>query len=255
MRRSSDFFCSIRNDHPIQAPALPHENLLLDSSQNHLHSKCFPPLQQDQLFARAPLQNARKLLSCVDFGRFFLRQLAALLSLWQNGFASYHLREVNVGEGVNLQSRRALLKQFAPQYRAASSAQKSVLLDAFVQATGYHRRYGMWLLNHAEDVLHAPASHYGSDVQHALCLACNAASRICAKRLIPFLPTLIEAASAAWASSPLAGVPKPTAFHERGNGRSPPAFPAQTGPARPLHHTSGNIAEATDPDPYVRGVE
>jgi hypothetical protein len=21
----------------------------------------------------------------------------------------------------------------------------------------YHRRYGMWLLNHAEDVLHAPA--------------------------------------------------------------------------------------------------
>jgi hypothetical protein len=29
---------------------------------------------------------------------------------------------------VNLQSRRALLKQFAPQYREASSAQKRVLL-------------------------------------------------------------------------------------------------------------------------------
>jgi hypothetical protein len=54
-----------------------------------------------------------------------------------------------VGESVNLQSRRALLKQFAPQYREASSAQKRVLLDAFAQATGYHRRYGMWLLNHA----------------------------------------------------------------------------------------------------------
>jgi hypothetical protein len=53
-----------------------------------------------------------------------------------------------VGEGVSLQSRRALLKQFAPQYREASSAQKRVLLDTFAQVTGYHRRYGMWLLNH-----------------------------------------------------------------------------------------------------------
>ena len=48
-----------------------------------------------------------------------------------------------MGERVNLQSRRALLKQFAPQYREASSAQKRVLLDVFAQATGYHRRYGM----------------------------------------------------------------------------------------------------------------
>jgi len=102
-----------------------------------------------------------------------------------------------VGAGANLQSRRVLLKQFAPQYRMASSAHKRVLLDAFVQATGYHRRYGMWLLNHAEEVLHAPvsarASHYGPEVQHALFLAWNTANRICAKRLIPFLPTLIEA--------------------------------------------------------------
>ncbi len=98
---------------------------------------------------------------------------------------------------MTLQSRRALLKQFAPQYREASSAKKRVLLDTFAQVTGYHRRYGMWLLNHAEDVLHAPAyarpSHYGPEVQHALFLVWNAANRICAKRLIPFLPTLLEA--------------------------------------------------------------
>ena len=62
-----------------------------------------------------------------------------------------------MGERVNFQSRRALLKQFAPQYHGATSAQKGALLDTFVQATGYHRRYGMWLLNHAEDILHAPA--------------------------------------------------------------------------------------------------
>jgi hypothetical protein len=102
-----------------------------------------------------------------------------------------------VGESVNLRSRRALLKQFAPQYRQASSAQKHVLLDDFAQATGYHRRYGMWLLNHAEEVLHAPAykraSHYGPEVQHVLFLIWHAANRICAKRLMPFLPTLQEA--------------------------------------------------------------
>lgn len=102
-----------------------------------------------------------------------------------------------MGERVNLQSRRDLLKQFAPQYREASSAQKRVLLDTFVQATGYHRGSGVWLLNHAEDVLHAPAykraSHYGPDIQHALFLVWNAANRIRTKRLIPFLPTLVQA--------------------------------------------------------------
>ncbi len=35
------------------------------------------------------------------------------------------------------------------------------------------------------------------DVQHALFLAWHAANRICAKRLMPFLPTLVEATSAA----------------------------------------------------------
>ena len=102
-----------------------------------------------------------------------------------------------MGERVNLQSRRTLLKQFAPRYRKASYAQKRVLLDVFAQATGYHRRYGMWLLNHAQDVLHAPAykrqRRYGPEVQHVLFLVWHAANRICAKRLMPFLPTLLEA--------------------------------------------------------------
>src|SRR2546422_3582947 len=33
---------------------------------------------------------------------------------------------------------------------------------------------------------------YGPEVQHALFLAWHAANRICAKRLIPFLPTLLR---------------------------------------------------------------
>src|SRR5713226_3175808 len=84
----------------------------------------------------------------------------------------------------------------APQYREASPSQKRTLLDAFIATTGYVRKYAMWLLNHAEEVHHAlqrpHLRRYGPEVQHALFLAWNAANRICTKRLIPFLPTLID---------------------------------------------------------------
>jgi hypothetical protein len=88
-----------------------------------------------------------------------------------------------------------------PQYRKASSVKKkSKLLDAFTATTGYNRTYAMWLLNHAEEVQHPPQRprprSSGPEVQHALFLVWHAANRICAKRLIPFLPTLLEAAYA-----------------------------------------------------------
>ena len=100
--------------------------------------------------------------------------------------------------GVSLQTRRELLQHMIPQYRRASSVKKkSKLLDAFTATTGYNRKYAMWLLNHAKEVQPAPQRprprQYGPDVQHALFLVWNAANRICTKRLIPFLPTLIEA--------------------------------------------------------------
>jgi hypothetical protein len=72
-----------------------------------------------------------------------------------------------------------------------------MLLDAFVATTGYHRTYARWLLNHVEEVqqtLQRPRPRqYGPEVQHALFLVWHAANRICTKRLIPFLPTLVEA--------------------------------------------------------------
>ena len=98
---------------------------------------------------------------------------------------------------LSYQARREVLQQAEPQYREASSSQKRTLLDAFVSTTGYHRKYARWLLNHAEEVQQthgrSQLRKYGQEVQHALFLAWHAANRICAKRLIPFLPTLIEA--------------------------------------------------------------
>ncbi len=101
-----------------------------------------------------------------------------------------------MGKSLSYQARREVLQQVAPQYHEASPSQKRTLLDAFVATTGYHRTYARWLLNHAEEVqqTHGRSQQrkYGPDVQHALFLAWHAANRICAKRLIPFLPTLLE---------------------------------------------------------------
>jgi len=72
-----------------------------------------------------------------------------------------------------------------------------LLLDGFVSMTGYVRKYAMWLPNHPIDsrprIRPARPVHYGPEVQQALYLAWKAANQICAKRLIPFLPTLVEA--------------------------------------------------------------
>ena len=107
--------------------------------------------------------------------------------------------EGSVEKSLRYQARRVLLQQAVLQYREASPSQKRTLLDAFVAATGYHRTYARWLLNHAEEVqqtLQRPR-RYGSEVQHELFLAWHAANRICAKRLIPFLSILIRIVGAA----------------------------------------------------------
>jgi hypothetical protein len=97
-----------------------------------------------------------------------------------------------VEKPLSFQARREVLQQMAPQYRRASLAQKRTLLDEFVATTGYVRTYARWLLNHAEEVQQTHGrSHlrrYGPEVQHALFLVWHAANR-----LIPFLPTLIDA--------------------------------------------------------------
>ena len=98
---------------------------------------------------------------------------------------------------LSYQSRRELVQQMAPRYQKASRAHKISMLDEFVAITGYARKYAIQLLNHPQEP--KPRSqqtrlpHYGLEVQHALLLVWKAANQICAKRLIPFLPTLVEA--------------------------------------------------------------
>jgi hypothetical protein len=100
-----------------------------------------------------------------------------------------------VEKGWRTPAKRALLERTALQYQSTSRSQKQRILARFMTVTGYVRKYAMWVLNHAEEVLqtaNAPPQRYGSEVQQALVLAWETLNRICAKRLILFLPDMIE---------------------------------------------------------------
>ncbi len=92
-------------------------------------------------------------------------------------------------------AKRELLARVAPRYQSAPPKQKSVILDEFVAVTGYDRKYAIRLLSHPVPVptpLTRPRERfYGAAVQDALVIAWAAANRVCAKRLVPFLPELV----------------------------------------------------------------
>ena len=106
-------------------------------------------------------------------------------------------RKRKVEVGTSLCMRRELLRQFVPQYQEASSAHKRVVLTDFIRLTGYHRKYAISLLNKIQDeqqtVKRPSRCMYGSDVEEALVQVWEQTNGLCSKRLIPFLPTVLEA--------------------------------------------------------------
>ena len=96
---------------------------------------------------------------------------------------------------LSYRSKKELLLQMAPRYKEASLTMKTVILDEFVAATGYARKYAIRLLSQPVaprlTIKRPRPPRYGLEVQQALHLAWTAANHICAKRLMPFLPTLV----------------------------------------------------------------
>lgn len=97
---------------------------------------------------------------------------------------------------MSFRSKRELLAQVAPRYQLARHGEKSVILDEFVAATGYARKYAIRLLTRPplpapERIQRLRAPRYGPAVQAALATAWAATNYIGPKRLVPFLPTLI----------------------------------------------------------------
>ncbi len=97
---------------------------------------------------------------------------------------------------LSFQAKRQLLVQVKGRYQEASRKQKSVILGEFIAATGYSHKYATTLLSSTTPISTAPIRRtrprrYGEEAQEALLVAWNAANRICAKRLVPFLPELV----------------------------------------------------------------
>jgi len=96
-----------------------------------------------------------------------------------------------------LSARKELLQSVREKYQRASWEDKRKILDGFIAATEYDRKYSICLLRAAVREPQLPVeriiSHkYDGQVLQALIFVWHTANQICSKRLVPFLPSLVE---------------------------------------------------------------
>lgn len=94
-------------------------------------------------------------------------------------------------------SKRELLLAVRPRYLHTGKAEKGRILDEFVAATGYHRKYAIDLLQHGSRRQSGPhrtgRTPYGPAVVCVLTDLWEQSGHLCGKRLWAFLPIWIEA--------------------------------------------------------------
>lgn len=96
---------------------------------------------------------------------------------------------------MSQRSKRELAETVYPRYLKADRNGKATILDEFVAATSYHRKYAIRLLKHGPK----PKGHkkigrrkvYQGAVVQALEQIWEICGRICSRRLKPFLPEII----------------------------------------------------------------
>jgi hypothetical protein len=97
---------------------------------------------------------------------------------------------------MSQRSKRELLEEIRPRYLKAKKFEKKVMLDEFVAATGYHRKYATRILKHdrprRSGKKHGLLKVYKGDVVVALEQIWEVCGRICSKRLHPFLGEMVK---------------------------------------------------------------
>ena len=92
-------------------------------------------------------------------------------------------------------SKKELLEVIRPRYLKATRKEKKQILDEFIAATGYHRKYAIRVLKHRPKLkgLKKPGKQkvYDGAVVQALTTIWEICGRICSKRLKPFIPEMI----------------------------------------------------------------
>lgn len=108
---------------------------------------------------------------------------------------------------MNLQTRREILINIRNQYQESDWLGKSKLLDGFVAASGYDRKYAIKLLNSTDEINKPPRPRqsrvkYDEQVRQALIAVWYAANQICAKRLVPLYSRARIRYGTPWALAP-----------------------------------------------------
>jgi hypothetical protein len=101
---------------------------------------------------------------------------------------------------ISMGARREVLSAVAERYRSAGRVEKGRILDALCRTTGWHRKHAVRALRRrAVDKAvetEAPRERkrrYGATIKDALTALWEASDRLCGKRLVAMIPTLMPA--------------------------------------------------------------
>ncbi len=105
----------------------------------------------------------------------------------------FRLPEENM---MSQRSKKELSEEIYPRYLKAKKAEKKRILDEFIAATGYHRKYAIRILKHGRprrsNKKHGLPKVYRGEVVVALEQIWEVCGRICSKQLHPFLPEMVK---------------------------------------------------------------
>ena len=97
---------------------------------------------------------------------------------------------------LSMATRKELTEVAAERYQTSNHAEKTRVLDEFVDITGYHRKHAMRLLRGEARARTGGGRRrriYDEAERNALVLLWEASDRVCGKRLKALMPVLIEA--------------------------------------------------------------
>src|SRR6201993_370181 len=101
---------------------------------------------------------------------------------------------------ISMGARREVLSAVAERYRSAGRVEKGRVLDALCRTTGWHRKHAVRALRRcvADKAVETRAPRerkrrYGLTIKDALTALWEASDRVCGKRLVVMIPTLVPA--------------------------------------------------------------
>ena len=97
---------------------------------------------------------------------------------------------------MSQRSKQELLAAVHPRYLKATKAEKTKIIDEFVAATGYHRKYALRVLKRgprrSKGKRKGRTTVYTGKVVEALETIWEICGRICSRRLHPYLPEMLK---------------------------------------------------------------